>query len=59
MITEVILMTKRMTVLEYLDRYGEMQIADNDNQKIFWSNPTKKAIGGMLKAGDFKRLGIF
>ena len=50
-------MTKEMTVKEYLEKYGEIEIIDNG--RIFRSNPEKKAIGGMITAGDINRIGIF
>ena len=48
-----------MKVVEYLRKYGDMEIIDKENQKVFKSSTKNRAIGGMLKAGDFKRLGCF
>ena len=64
-----------MTVWEYLKTYGRMVIVDKDKQgrlqKAFFATPAiiangkekgtmiGGAVGGIVRAGDFRRLGIF
>lgn len=49
----------KMTVKQYLEKYGTIQMIDKESKKAFYSDPAKKSIGGIFRAGDIKRIGIF
>ncbi len=49
----------KMTVRQYLEKYGAIQIIDKDRQKAFISDPERIQISGSVRAGDVKRVGIF
>ena len=55
-------MSKGMTIQEHFDRYGDIDIVDKEGGKVrraFVSRPKMNAIGGIIKAGDIKRHGLF
>ena len=50
-------MEKAMTVQDYFDRYGAMEIKDEENGELrhaFVSNPDLRMMGGVCKARDLR-----
>ena len=47
-----------MRILEYIKKYGNIEIKDKNNNWIFYSDGINQ-IGGKFKAKDIKRLGMF